>query len=72
MTSLNEYKNKKIEEAFEREESVYEEVDTKLKREEIRTKNGGGPRLTNRDLLEMIGKMGNARNETKEKIKKYK
>ena len=72
MTSLNEYKNKKIEEAFKREESVYEEVDAELKREEIRTKNGGNKKLTNRDLLEMIGKMGNARNETKEKNKKYK
>ena len=72
MTDLKEYKNRKIDEAFEKEDKLYEEIEIKLNKEEMRTKNGLPGKLGNEELLKILKQMGTARESTKEKIKKYK
>lgn len=72
MTDLKEYKNRKIDEAFEKEDKLYEEIEIKLNKEEMRTKNGLLGKLGNEELLKILKQMGTVRENTREKIKKYK
>lgn len=70
MTRIDEYKEKKIDEAFQEEDRVHDELDAKLKRIEMREKNGGA-KATNMELLELLKDLKPARERTKETTKKY-
>lgn len=70
MTKIDEYKEKKIDEAFHEEDRVHDELDAKLKRIEMREKNGGS-KVSNEEILALFKDLGPAREKTKKTIEKY-
>lgn len=70
MTNMGDYKQKKIEEAFQEEDKVHDDLEAKLKRIDIKDKNGK-EKTSNTELLELLKDLKPAREKTMKAIQKY-
>lgn len=70
MTNIGDYKQKKIEEAFQEEDKVHDDLEAKLKRIDIKDKNGK-EKTSNTELLELLKDLKPAREKTMKAIQKY-
>lgn len=70
MTNIGDYKQKKIEEAFQEEDKVHDDLESKLKRIDIKDKNGK-EKTSNTELLELLKDLKPAREKTMKAIQKY-
>ena len=70
MTNIDDYKQKKIEEAFQEEDKVHDDLEVKLKRVDIKDENGR-QKTSNAELLELLKDLKPAREKTMKAIQKY-
>lgn len=70
MTNIDDYKQKKIEEAFQEEDKVHDDLEVKLKRIDIKDENGR-EKTSNAELLELLKDLKPAREKTMKAIQKY-
>ena len=70
MTNIDDYKQKKIEEAFQEEDKVHDDLEVKLKRVDIKDENGR-EKTSNAELLELLKDLKPAREKTLKAIQKY-
>ncbi|RGO62045.1 hypothetical protein DXB08_34330 [Hungatella hathewayi] len=70
MTNIDDYKQKKIEEAFQEEDKVHDDLEVKLKRVDIKDENGR-EKTSNAELLELLKDLKPAREKTMKAIQKY-
>ena len=70
MTNIDDYKQKKIEESFQEEDKVHDDLEVKLKRVDIKDENGR-EKTSNAELLELLKDLKPAREKTMKAIQKY-